>query len=100
MDTPGNLDPQPRLRHPSERARSESMTGRVAFARLTPDESRIYAYGDHVGNVYRHRDILAPDRGYYVVHLYEDPRGPRRVHDRRCIRDFAQRLFESHPFWP
>ena len=76
------------------------MTGRVAFARLTPDESRIYADGDHVGDVYRHDDILAPGRVYYIVHLFEDPRGPKRVHDRRRIRDVAQRLYESHPLWP
>ena len=69
MDIPGNLDPQPRLRHAFERARSESMTGRVAFARLTPNESRIYADGDHVGDVYRHDDLLAPGCVFYVVHL-------------------------------
>ncbi len=73
---------------------------RLAFKRLTPHESRIYAGGDHVGDVYRHRDILAPGRVYYVVHFYEDPRGPRRVHDRRRIRDVAQILYESHPLWP
>ena len=74
---------------------------RLAFKRITPQESRIYdADGDHVGDVYRHDDILAPGRVYYVVHFFEDPRGPRRVHDRRRIRDVAQRLFESHPLWP
>ena len=75
------------------------MTGRVAFARLTPDESRIYADGDHVGDVYRHDDILAPGSVYYVVHLHEDPRGPRRVHDRGRIRDVAQSLLDSHPLF-
>ena len=73
---------------------------RLAFKRITPQESRIYADGDHVGDVYRHDDILAPGRVYYVVHFFEDPRGPRRVHDRRRIRDVAQILYESHPLWP
>ncbi len=75
------------------------MMGCVTFKRLTPRESRIYADGDHVGDVYRLDDILAPGRVYYVVHLFEDPRGPRRVHDRRRIRDVAQRLVDSHPFF-
>ena len=74
--------------------------GSVTFKRLTPQESRIYdADGDYVGNVYRHDDILAPGRVYYVVHLYEDPRGPRRVHDRDRIRDVAQSLLDSHPLF-
>ena len=71
----------------------------VTFKRLTAHESRIYADGDHVGDVYRHHDVLAPGRVYYVVHLHEDPRGPRRVHERRRIRDVAQRLLDSHPFY-
>jgi len=72
---------------------------RTTFKRLTPHESRIYADGEHVGNVHRQDDILAPGRVFYVVHLFEDPRGPRRVHDRRHIRDVAQRLVDSHPFY-
>ncbi len=73
---------------------------RLVFKRLTPHESRIYADGDHVGNVYRQDDHLAPGRVFYVVHFHEDPRGGRRVHDRGRIRDVAQSLFESHPLWP
>ena len=72
---------------------------RIAFKRVAPHESRIYADGDHVGDVYRQDDLLAPGRVYYVVHLHEDPRGPRRVHDRRRIRDLAQGLVDSHPLW-
>ena len=74
--------------------------GSVTFKRLTPQESRIYdADGDHVGDVYRHDDILAPGRVYYVVHMFDDPRGPRRVHDRGRIRDVAQSLLDSHPLF-
>ncbi len=72
----------------------------VTFKRVTPQESRIYDVGgDHVGDVYRQDDILAPGRVYYVVHLFEDPRGPRRVHDRGRIRDVAQSLLDSHPLF-
>ena len=71
----------------------------VSFKRITPTESRIFADGDHVGDVYRQEDILNPGRHYYVVHLSEDPRGPRRVHDRSRIRAVAQDLVSSHPLW-
>ena len=71
----------------------------VTFKRITPHESRIYSDGDHVGDVYRQDDILAPGRVYYVVHVHEDPRGPRRVLDRSRIRQTAQRLVDSHPLW-
>ena len=71
----------------------------ITFKRVTPHESRIYAGGEHVGDVYRRDDILAPGHVFYVVHLDEDPRGPRRVHERRRIREVAQRLVDSHPLW-
>ncbi len=73
---------------------------RITFKRITPQESRIYdADGDHVGDVYRHDDILAPGQAFYVLHLFEDPRGPKRVYDRGRIRDVAQSLLDSHPLF-
>ena len=75
------------------------MMGRVTFKRITPHESRIYADGDHVGDVYRQDDILAPGHVFYVLHIDEDPRGPQRVHERHRIREVAQRLVDSHPLW-
>ena len=71
----------------------------VSFKRITPTESRIFADGDYVGDVYRQDDILNAGRHYYVVHLSEDPRGPRRVHDRSHIREVAQTLVDTHPFF-
>ena len=76
------------------------MMDRVTFKRLTPNESRIYAGGEHVGDVYRHDDILVPGQAFYVVQLHEDPRGPRRVHERHRIREVAEDLLGSHPLWP
>ena len=74
--------------------------GCVTFRRLTPHESRIYADGDHVGDVYRQDDILAPGHVFYVLHLFDDPRGPQRVHERSRIREVAQHLVDSHPLAP
>ena len=81
--------------------RSEERTmSRITFKRIAPHESRIYQDGDHVGDVYRQDDVLNEGRHYYVVHLDEDYRGPRRVHDRSRIRKVAQRLVDTHPLWP
>ncbi len=72
----------------------------ITFKRITPQDSRIYdATGDHVGDVYRQDDILSPGQVFYVLHLFEDPRGPRRVHDRGRIREVAQSLLDSHPLF-
>ena len=72
---------------------------RIDFKRIASDESRIVQDGDHVGDVYAHDDILCPGRRYFVIHLDEDPRGPKRVHERHRVRDLAQQLVDSHPLW-
>ncbi len=72
----------------------------VTFRRITPRESRIYADGEHVGDVCRQDDILVPGQVFYVLHIHEDPRGPRRVHERHRIREVAEDLLGSHPLWP
>ena len=41
----------------------------VTFKRITPEESRIFADGDHVGGVYRQDDVLREGVHYYVIHL-------------------------------
>ena len=71
----------------------------VTFKRVTPHESRIYSDGDHIGDVYRQDDILSPGQAFWIVHLHDDPRGPRRVHDRGRIRHLAQSLLDSHPLF-
>lgn len=70
----------------------------IVFKRVSPHESRIYQDGDCVGDVYRQDDILKP--GYhYVIHLFEDWRGPKRVHERTRIRQVAQRMVDTHPLF-
>ena len=71
----------------------------VSFKRITPEESRIFADGDYVGDVYRHPDILHEGEHYYVVWLDEDFRGPVRVHERERIREVAEQRVRSHPLW-
>ena len=71
----------------------------ISFKRVTPEESRIFADGDYVGDVYRHPDILHEGQHYYVVWLDEDYRGPVRVHERERIREVAEQRVRSHPLW-
>ncbi len=71
----------------------------ITFKRTSPHQSRIYQGGDCVGNVYRQDDILKPGSHYFVVHLFEDWRGPKRVHDRERIREVSQQLMNTHPFY-
>ncbi len=74
------------------------MTGQITFGRVGADEARIYQDGDHVGDLYRQRDILDPAASsYFVIHLDEDPRGPVTVHERSRVREVARRLLDSHP---
>ena len=73
---------------------------RIAFNRDTPEESVIRdADGDRVGEVHRQPDILNPGKHYFIVHLYDHPRGYVRVFDRSRIRDVAQERLDSHPWY-
>ena len=71
----------------------------ITFRRVAPDEARILADGEYVGDLYRQDDILEPGAVFYVVHLDEDPRGPARVHERTRIRELAEERVRSHPLW-
>ena len=70
----------------------------VTFKRVADDEARILADGEHVGDLYRHSDILAPGSVIFVVHLEDDPRGFVRVHERHRIREVAAERIRTHPF--
>ena len=71
----------------------------VSFRRVAPDESRIFLEGDLVGDVFALDDPLHAGGRYFVVHLDEDPRGPRRVNERSRIREVTESLVRSHPLW-
>ena len=73
------------------------MSSDIRFRRVGENEARVYQDGDHVGDVFRHDDILDCGAVFYVVHLSEDPRGPVRVHERHRVREVARHLLETHP---
>ena len=71
----------------------------IVFTRVAGDEARILADGEWVGDLYRRPDILNDGSPCYVIHLIEDPRGPTRVHDRSRVREVAETMVASHPYW-
>ena len=73
------------------------MSSDIRFRRVGENDARIYQHGDHVGDLYRHDDILNRGEVFYVVHLSEDPRGPVRVHERHRVREVARHLLDTHP---
>lgn len=71
----------------------------IAFRQGAPNEWRILQDNEHVGDVYRHRDILDPAASLFVIHLDEDPRGFVRVHDPARVRQIVRDRLETHPLW-
>ena len=70
----------------------------VTFKRVAEDEARVYADGEHVGEVYRQPDVLREGAVLYIVHLEDDPRGWCRVHDRDRLREICAERIRTHPF--
>ena len=59
----------------------------LRFRRRGDDECDIDVYGQTVGTVMRRPDIANPDGGrFYVIHLYDDRRGPKQLDDRDAVR--------------
>ena len=59
----------------------------LRFRRRSDDECDIVVYGQTVGTVMRRPDIANPDGGrFYVIHLYDDRRGPKQIDDREQVR--------------
>ena len=69
----------------------------ISFERTTGNEARILCDDDWIGDLLRHRDVLKPGSHYYIVHLFDDPRGPIRVHDRSRIREATETRAASLP---
>lgn len=55
--------------------------------------------GHNVGDVRLHDDIARPGSRVFIIHLDEDPRGPRRVRELAKVRDAVERMVDTHPLW-
>ena len=60
---------------------------------------RIYHYGNMVGEIYRHEDLLIPGTHLFLIHLVEDHRGFVRVHDINVLHQTTRRLIDTHQLW-
>ena len=62
----------------------------LRFRRTGEDECDILVHDEVVGTVTRRPDIANPDGGvYFVIHLFDDHRGPRHVDDRDRVKAVA-----------
>ena len=62
----------------------------IRFKRTLPDHAHMYHGEELVGELTRQADCLNPGAFYFVIHLYDDLRGPFRVHDRNRLREVAK----------
>ncbi len=74
----------------------------VRFRRRADDECDIVVHGQTVGTVTRRPDIGSndPDSVYFVVHLFDDWRGPRQLDDRHDIRRTAAEMIANRDLVP
>ncbi len=70
----------------------------LTFRLAAPDEVLVYRDGEHIGDIFRHEDILEPGQYHYLIWLAEDYRGWKRVTDRGKLRETLERWVETHPF--
>ena len=69
----------------------------LAFELADDDEVRIYRDGQHIGDIFKHEDILNAGRFHYLIWLVEDWRGWKRVTERGRLRETVERWVETHP---
>ena len=67
----------------------------IHFKHTLPDHAHIYHGQDLVGELTRQPDLLKPGSWFCVVHLFNDRRGPTRVHERKRIREVAEQRIRT-----
>ena len=67
----------------------------VRFKRTLPDHAHMYHGEELVGEITRQPDLLNPGAWFYVIHLFDDMRGPVRVHDRKRIREVTEQRIRT-----
>ena len=70
----------------------------ITFERSGNAEARIYCDDQWIGGLFHRPDLLKPGSHYYVVHLFDDPRGPLHVHERAQVREATEARAASHPY--
>ena len=67
----------------------------IRFKRTLPDHAHMYHGEELVGELTRQPDLLNSGSWFYVIHLFDDMRGPVRVHDRKRIREVAEQRIRT-----
>ena len=73
----------------------------VRFRRTGGDECDIVVHNEVVGTVMKRPDFASPAGGsFYVVHLYDDHRGPRHVDDRDRVKTVTVAMIADRDLAP
>ena len=67
----------------------------ICFKRTLPDHAHMYHGEELVGELTRQPDLLNCGSWFYVIHLFDDMRGPVRVHDRKRVREVAEQRIRT-----
>ena len=67
----------------------------IRFKRTLPDHAHMYHGEELVGELTRQPDLLNAGSWFYVIHLFDDMRGPVRVHDRKRTREVAEQRIRT-----
>ena len=67
----------------------------IRFKRTLPDHAHMYHGEELVGELTRQADCLNPGAFYFVIHLFDDHRGPIRVHDPKRFRELAKQRIRT-----
>ena len=67
----------------------------IHFKRTLPDHAHIYHDQELVGELTKQTDLLKHGSFFYVVHMFDDRRGPIRVHDRNRVLEVAEQRIRT-----
>ena len=67
----------------------------IRFKRTLPNHAHMYHGEELVGELTRQPDLLNAGSWFYVIHLFDDMRGPIRVHDRKRVREVAEQCIRT-----
>ena len=67
----------------------------INFKSTLPDHAHMYHDEELVGELTKQPDLLNAGSFFYVIHLFDDRRGPSRVHDPKRIREVAEQRIRT-----
>ena len=74
---------------------TENRNMNIRFKQTVSDHAHMYHSQELVGELTRQPDVLKPGSWFYVIHLFDDVRGPIRIHDRKRIHEVAEQRIRT-----